>query len=77
MSILLAGGGIAGGQVIGATNPRGEYPTQRRVGVNDFLATIYHHLGIDAANVHVPDAAGRPMPILPVGRPIPELTARS
>lgn len=73
MSILLAGGGITGGQVIGATNVRGEHPVRRKVGPRDFLATIYHHLGIDAANIQVPDATGRPVPILPDGTPIPEL----
>ncbi len=50
VSLLLSGGGIAGGQVIGATDRHGADVTRRRVGVRDFLATIYHHLGIDAAN---------------------------
>lgn len=77
MSILFAGGGIPGGQVIGATNRLGEYPVQRRVGPRDFLATIYRHLGIDAASVHLPDSTGRPIPILPEGAPIPELTRLS
>jgi hypothetical protein len=77
MSILIAGGGIPGGQVIGATNRLGEHPVQRPVTPRDFLATIYRHLGIDAANIHVPDATGRPVPILPDGSPIPELTGRN
>jgi uncharacterized protein (DUF1501 family) len=76
MSILFAGGGIPGGQVIGATNRLGEHPIAREVGPRDFLATIYRHLGIDAAAVHVPDATGRPVAILPEGSPIAELTAR-
>lgn len=75
MSILFAGGGIAGGQVIGSTNKNGEYPQDRPLGVQDFLATIYCHLGIDAANIQLPDKTGRPTPILPRGAPIPELTA--
>jgi len=76
MSILFAGGGIAGGQVIGATNKRGEHPVQRELGVQDFLATIYSHLGIDAAGIQITDNAGRPVPILPEGEPIMELTAQ-
>jgi hypothetical protein len=73
MSILFAGGGAGGGQVIGATNPRGEHPIRRQVGPWDFIATIYEHLGIDAKSVTVPDATGRPVPILPEGEPIREL----
>ena len=74
-SVLFAGGGLRTGQVVGATNRFGEYPTQRPVGVRDFLATVYRHLGIDAANIAVPDQAGRPIPILPDGEPIAELVA--
>lgn len=77
MSILFSGGGIQGGQVIGATNRRGEHPMQRQVGPRDFLATVYRHLGIDAGAITVTDATGRPIPILPDGTPIPELTASS
>jgi hypothetical protein len=76
MSILFAGGGIPGGQVIGATNRLGEYPVHRQVGPGDFIATIYHHLGIKASGVHLVDGSGRPIPILPEGAAIPELTAR-
>jgi len=46
-SMLFAGGGIRTGQIIGATDARGEDPVSRRVTPHDFLATIYHHLGID------------------------------
>jgi hypothetical protein len=77
MSILFAGGGAAGGQVIGATDRLGEHPAKRRVGPWDMIATVYRHLGIDAKSVHVPDATGRPMPILPEGEPIRELLAGS
>jgi len=72
-SMLFAGGGIATGQVIGATDARGEDPISRRVGPGDFLATIYNHLGIDYKNVAIPNFAGRPIPILSRGKPIPEL----
>lgn len=75
MSILFAGGGVQGGQVIGATNRRGEHPVRRQVGPWDLIATIYCHLGIDVKGLTVPDPTGRPIPILPEGEPIPELTA--
>jgi hypothetical protein len=74
-SILFAGGGITGGQVIGATDARGEDVTKRRVGRGDFLATLYRHLGVDAHTVAFRDFGGRPIPILQEGLPIAELTA--
>ncbi|MEE2991189.1 MAG: DUF1501 domain-containing protein [Planctomycetota bacterium] len=72
-TMLFAGGGMQTGQLIGKTDPRGEDPVERRVGPGDFLATIYHHLGIDAEQVAIPNFSGRPIPILPHGKPIPEL----
>jgi uncharacterized protein (DUF1501 family) len=72
-SMLFAGGGIRTGQIIGATDARGEDPIDRHVGTGDFLATIYKHLGIDYENVAIQDFAGRPVPILNTGAPIPEL----
>jgi len=74
-SNLWAGGGIEPGRVIGATDKRGEDAIERRCGPGDFLATIYHHLGIDAANTLINDFNGRPTPIVDHGKPIPELIA--
>jgi hypothetical protein len=74
-SMLFTGGGIATGQVIGSTDRRGEHAADRKVGVRDFLATIYQHLGIDPRGINLTDPLGRPIPILPEGEPIPELTA--
>ena len=72
-SILFAGGGIRTGQVIGATDRRGEEVVERRVGAGDFLATMYRHLGIDAERIAIPNFSGRPIPILGDGRAIGEL----
>ena len=47
-----------------------------RVGVRDVLATLYQHLGIDAAEVTLTDTVGRPVPVLPEGRPILRLLPR-
>ena len=67
MSFLFSGGGIAEGQVIGATDRRGEHPTERRVGAGDFLATLYRHLGIDANRATVQDPVAEPVPLLQQG----------
>ncbi|MGB0595474.1 MAG: DUF1501 domain-containing protein [Rubripirellula sp.] len=72
-SNLWAGGGIETGRFIGATDPRGEDVINRQCGPGDFLATIYHHLGIDSSSVLIEDFNGRPTPIVDHGRPIPEL----
>jgi hypothetical protein len=74
MSFLFSGGGLTEGQVIGATDRLGEHPSDRRVGVGDFLATLYRHLGIDAGQATIRDPAGRPVPLLQqAGAPIREL----
>lgn len=72
-SMLFAGGGIHTGQVIGATDARGEDPIDRRVGPHDFLATLYRHLGIDFEHTHLTSRDGRPVPLLSNGKPIAEL----
>lgn len=74
-SMIWAGGGIQTGQVIGATDRRGEQVIQRRVGPQDFLATIYQHLGIDYKHMTIPDPTGRPIPIVEGGEAIVELVA--
>jgi hypothetical protein len=71
MSILISGGGMPMGEVIGATNSKGEYPTQRPLDPHDVLATIYEHLGIDHKREYL-DPQGRPHPITR-GTPIAEL----
>jgi uncharacterized protein (DUF1501 family) len=74
-SMLFAGGGIETGQVIGATDRRGEDPIDRLVGPGDFLATIYRHLGIDYERIAIPNFAGRPIPLVSSGQAISELAA--
>jgi hypothetical protein len=71
-SVLLAGGGIRGGQVIGASDARGESPAQRPITPADLACTIYTLLGIDpAAEFHTPD--GRPVRVNAGGQTIVEL----
>jgi hypothetical protein len=69
---LISGGGIRTGQVIGSTNSKAEYPTERALTPQDLLATIYQHLGINPS-VEFRDFAGRPIPVLHNGKPIQEL----
>jgi hypothetical protein len=75
MSVLVAGGGLRMGQVVGATNARGEEPTARAMDSNCLLATVYHRFGIDTARQER-DRSGRPTPILPECEPIAELIGR-
>ncbi|NBR05532.1 MAG: DUF1501 domain-containing protein [Planctomycetes bacterium] len=72
-SFLFAGGGIQTGQIIGATDKKGEDPISRKVSPEDFLATIYQHLGIDYKNIALKDFSGRPTPIIRSGEAITEL----
>ncbi len=67
------GGGIETGRYIGATDKRGEDSIERICSAGDFLATIYHHMGIDASKTLIKDFNGRPTPIVDHGKPIPEL----
>ncbi len=71
-SILVAGGGTRPGQVVGATNPRGESVTDRPVGPNDFSAIFYHALGINPETT-LENHAGRPIHLLPGGEVPSEL----
>jgi uncharacterized protein (DUF1501 family) len=66
MSVVLAGGGIRGGQTYGRTDPRGEYPAENPVGPEDIAKTIYHAMAID--NLDAIDPQGRPFNLLEEGR---------
>ena len=59
-SVVLAGGGVKGGQVIGQSDSLGESPKDRPVTPADRAATIYTLLGIDP-NRELQTADGRPV----------------
>lgn len=61
-SIALAGGGIRGGVVHGASDDRGAEPLGDVVRPCDYLATVFHLLGYRAETL-VEDIEGRPLPI--------------
>jgi hypothetical protein len=56
---LLAGGGIAGGAVYGASDKHAAYPASNAVSPQEYAATILHALGIPH-NLVLADSAGRP-----------------
>lgn len=73
MSMVVAGGGLPCGQVIGATDRKGDDIIEGRVAPADLAATVFRHLGIDLTATWL-DPQGRPIPIVTEGgRPIPGL----
>ena len=71
-TVMLAGGGIEGGRVVGASEKFGGGVKERLVTPLDLVATIYFTLGIPL-DTHYNDATGRPVSIVERGRPIREL----
>ncbi len=72
-TVMLAGGGIVGGRVVGASERHGGGVLERPTTPLDVLATIYDQMGISLAT-HYEDASGRPVSIVGGGLPINELT---
>lgn len=70
---LLAGGGIRGGTVYGASDKYGALPDRDPVTTGDLAATMYHALGIDPAT-EIRDNLNRPLPIAN-GRPVTQIFA--
>src|SRR4029077_5214982 len=58
-SVALAGGGVQGGMVHGASDSIAGYPKDGRVLPQDLLATIFHCLGL-GSDAEIRDALGRP-----------------
>jgi hypothetical protein len=69
---LLAGGGLRTGQVVGATDARGENPQGYAYTPQNVLATLYRVLGIDPVTT-LPDHQGRPIYLLDDRRMVTEL----
>ena len=70
-SVVMAGGGVPGGQVFGKTDRQAAYPIRDKVTQDDIAATVYHLLGVDHDQL-IHDRLGRPTP-LSLGRPITKL----
>jgi uncharacterized protein (DUF1501 family) len=71
-SMALAGAGVRGGTVHGASDAHAAYVKDLPVSTADVCSTIYHLLGIDP-EMTVPDRSGRPVPISQGGKPILEV----
>jgi hypothetical protein len=74
MFMMMAGGGIRGGQVIGATDDKGMEPTRDAHAPDDVAATFYRTLGIDHTKEYHTNT-GRPVMIVRNGEPIDTLLA--
>lgn len=71
-SIVFAGAGVPGGQVIGQTDRDGGYVVSQGHTPEDYAATVYEKLGINRDQpLHT--AANRPVYFGHLGEPIPEL----
>jgi hypothetical protein len=72
MSILFAGCGTPGGQVVGATDRKGYAACERILSPENFVSTVYRKLGIDPNKIyHTPQ--GRPTHLVSNPEPIAEL----
>lgn len=58
-SVVLAGGGVQGGAVWGASDASGAYPARDPVGTGDLAATLFWRFGVDPAT-EIRDFTGRP-----------------
>ncbi|MDA7673140.1 DUF1501 domain-containing protein [Verrucomicrobiales bacterium] len=74
MSVLMAGGGIPGGQIVGATDVKGYYANENVYAPEDFASSIYTKMGINPEMV-LHDSAGRPLQLVNNGKLIKELFA--
>jgi len=68
-SVVVAGAGIQGGRVIGASDKDCKGVVDTPVQVPDFMASIYQKLGIDYTKEYVSNI-GRPLRIVPDGKPL-------
>jgi len=69
---ILAGGGLKTGQVVGASDAKGEHPLGKPITPPMMIATLYQVLGIDPATT-IPDHNGRPIYLLEDRDPITEV----
>lgn len=72
-SVLIAGGGVRGGRVIGATDQHASKPIRDEVSIHDLHRTIFTLMGIATDKTYY-TPLGRPVPVLEGGKLIPGLT---
>lgn len=71
-NLLAAGGGVRGGQVVGATKADGSSITDRPVSVSDLFCSICHSLKVDPRHESI-SPLGRPMKLVDGGNVVSEL----
>lgn len=72
MSVVMAGGGVKGGQVIGSTDEQGAAPASRLIHVEDIAASLYHSVGLDPNKEYI-TPTGRPIKLANEGSIVHEL----
>jgi hypothetical protein len=72
MSVLVAGAGVPAGQIIGETDVKGYYASDKIYSPEDFACSIYTKMGINPKMI-LHTNTGRPLPIVNGGSPIKEL----
>lgn len=72
LSVVMAGGGVRGGQVIGSTDERGMGPAERPIHVEDIAATLYHAVGLDPGKEYI-TPSGRPIKLANDGKVVREV----
>jgi hypothetical protein len=70
-TVLMAGGGVQGGQVYGASDSTGAFPADKPARPDDITATLFHALGFDP-DTNMVDQLKRPVPIS-AGKPLTSL----
>jgi uncharacterized protein (DUF1501 family) len=73
-SLVLAGGGVKGGYVHGASDKIGAKPSRNPVTPADVIATVYECLGVPH-DLELRDRLARPFVLCPWGHPIREVIA--
>lgn len=68
---VVAGGGVRGGRVVGASDRIGGEPADRPVSAPELVATVFHALGV-APDATIPGPAGEPVAVYPAA-PVSEL----
>jgi uncharacterized protein (DUF1501 family) len=72
-SLVVAGAGVRAGTVYGASDNSAAYPTASPHDPADFVATLYHLLGVPP-ETQIQDPAGRPYTVI-IGKPIEGILA--
>ncbi len=68
MSVLMAGGGVRGGQTYGSSDKFAAFPADHPVAPEDIAKTVYYAMGIE--DLETVDREGRPSSLLEEGAPL-------